>query len=143
MTGSKGLDGIPSGVLARRWGVPQCGVFRTLPSTLDAALLRPGRIDRQYKVGYPSKAGRKRTFEGYLSRVNHQLSDEDIDRLATISPYATGASIKDVTHDRAFAGADVSTVNVFCTIETRDHAHVREVHRLLRKSGVRICRKSH
>lgn len=31
-----GLDGIPSSVLARRWGVPQCGVFRTLPSTLDA-----------------------------------------------------------------------------------------------------------
>ncbi len=36
MTGSRGLDGIPSAVLARRWGVPQCGVFRTLPSTLDA-----------------------------------------------------------------------------------------------------------
>jgi BirA family transcriptional regulator, biotin operon repressor / biotin---[acetyl-CoA-carboxylase] ligase len=31
-----GLDGIPSSVLARRWGVPQCGVFHTLPSTLDA-----------------------------------------------------------------------------------------------------------
>lgn len=31
-----GLDGIPLSVLARRWGVPQCGVFRTLPSTLDA-----------------------------------------------------------------------------------------------------------
>ena len=31
-----GLDGIPSAVLARRWGVPQCGVFRTLPSSLDA-----------------------------------------------------------------------------------------------------------
>jgi len=36
MTGARGLDGIPSAVLARRWGVPQCGVFRTLPSTLDA-----------------------------------------------------------------------------------------------------------
>lgn len=36
MTGPRGLDGIPSSVLARRWGVPQCGVFRTLPSTLDA-----------------------------------------------------------------------------------------------------------
>jgi BirA family transcriptional regulator, biotin operon repressor / biotin---[acetyl-CoA-carboxylase] ligase len=31
-----GLDGIPSSVLARRWGVPQCGVFRTLASSLDA-----------------------------------------------------------------------------------------------------------
>ncbi|HEX3390895.1 MAG TPA: AAA family ATPase, partial [Streptosporangiaceae bacterium] len=29
-----------------------------LPEALDEALLRPGRIDRIYKVGYPSKAGR-------------------------------------------------------------------------------------
>lgn len=27
---------MPAAVLARRWGVPQCGVFRTLPSSLDA-----------------------------------------------------------------------------------------------------------
>jgi BirA family transcriptional regulator, biotin operon repressor / biotin---[acetyl-CoA-carboxylase] ligase len=30
------IDGIPAAVLARRWGVPQCGVFRTLTSSLDA-----------------------------------------------------------------------------------------------------------
>ena len=37
-----------------------------LPEALDQALLRPGRIDRIYRVGYPSKAGRVRTYEGYL-----------------------------------------------------------------------------
>lgn len=31
-----GIDDIPAAALARRWGVPQCGVFRTLPSALDA-----------------------------------------------------------------------------------------------------------
>ena len=30
------IDDIPAAVLARRWGVPQCGVFRTLTSSLDA-----------------------------------------------------------------------------------------------------------
>jgi BirA family biotin operon repressor/biotin-[acetyl-CoA-carboxylase] ligase len=30
------LDGIPASLLARRWGVPHCGVFRCLPSSLDA-----------------------------------------------------------------------------------------------------------
>ena len=30
------LDGVPAAELARRWGVPQCGLFRELPSTLDA-----------------------------------------------------------------------------------------------------------
>ena len=31
------------------------------PTALDEALLRPGRIDRMYRVGYPSKAGRIRS----------------------------------------------------------------------------------
>ena len=30
------LDGFPAHLLARRWGVPQCAVFRTLSSSLDA-----------------------------------------------------------------------------------------------------------
>ena len=41
-----------------------------LPEALDEALLRPGRIDRIYKVGYPTKAGRIRTYEGYLAKVH-------------------------------------------------------------------------
>jgi cell division protease FtsH len=70
-----------------------------MPQALDEALLRPGRIDRIYKVGYPSKAGRIRTYEGYFEKVQHQLGDEDIDKLATITPYATGATIKDLVNE--------------------------------------------
>ena len=70
-----------------------------MPDSLDAALLRPGRIDRIYKVGYPSKEGRKRTFEGYFSKVRNVLTDADLDKLATISPYATGATIKDIVNE--------------------------------------------
>ena len=49
-----------------------------MPSALDEALLRPGRIDRIYKVGYPSKAGRVRTYEGYFAKVSaraHRRAD--------------------------------------------------------------------
>ncbi len=70
-----------------------------MPQALDEALLRPGRIDRIYKVGYPSKAGRVRTYQGYLDRVRHELTAEDIDKLATITPYATGATIKDMVNE--------------------------------------------
>ncbi|TVZ01685.1 AAA family ATPase [Trebonia kvetii] len=70
-----------------------------MPSTLDEALLRPGRIDRMYRVGYPSKAGRIRTYEGYFAKVSHELTAEQIDKLATITPYATGASIKDMVNE--------------------------------------------
>jgi cell division protease FtsH len=70
-----------------------------MPEALDPALMRPGRIDRIYKVGYPSKAGRIRTYQGYLDRVAHELSAEQIDKLATITPYATGATIKDLVNE--------------------------------------------
>ena len=70
-----------------------------MPESLDEALLRPGRIDRIYKVGYPSKAGRMRTYEGYFAKVRNELTPEDIDKLATITPYATGATIKDLVNE--------------------------------------------
>jgi ATP-dependent Zn protease len=70
-----------------------------MPQALDEALLRPGRIDRIYKVGYPSKAGRVRTYQGYLAKVRHALTADDVDRLATITPYATGATIKDLVNE--------------------------------------------
>jgi cell division protease FtsH len=84
-----------------------------LPEALDEAMLRPGRIDRIYKVGYPSKAGRIRTYEGYLAKVRHELTPEQVDKLATITPYATGATIKDMVNEALItairAGRDVIT----------------------------------
>ena len=84
-----------------------------MPSTLDEALLRPGRIDRMYRVGYPSKKGRIRTYEGYFAKVAHELTEEQIDQLATITPYATGASIKDLVNESLITairdGRDVIT----------------------------------
>ena len=70
-----------------------------LPEALDPALRRPGRIDREYRVGYPSKEGRLRTFEGYLCKVQHELTPEQVDKLATITAYATGAKIKDMVNE--------------------------------------------
>ncbi|GLZ03499.1 hypothetical protein Acsp03_09660 [Actinomadura sp. NBRC 104412] len=84
-----------------------------MPEALDEALLRPGRIDRIYKVGYPSRAGRVRTYEGYFGKVRHELTPEEIDKLATITPYATGAGIKDLVNEALItairAGREVIT----------------------------------
>lgn len=70
-----------------------------LPTALDTALLRPGRIDRIYKVGYPMKDGRVRTFQGYFDRIRHTVTPAEVDRLATMTPGATGASIKDLVNE--------------------------------------------
>jgi ATP-dependent Zn protease len=70
-----------------------------MPQSLDEALLRPGRIDRIYKMGYPSKAGRIRTYQGYFAKVHNDLTPAQIERLATMTPYATGATIKDLVNE--------------------------------------------
>jgi ATP-dependent Zn protease len=74
-----------------------------LPESLDEALLRPGRIDRKFRVGYPSREGRIRTYRGYLDKVKNSLTDADIERLATSSPYASGAVIKDIVNEGLMA----------------------------------------
>jgi cell division protease FtsH len=91
-------------------------IFATnLPSALDAALLRPGRIDRMYKVGFPMKEGRIRTYEGYFAKIRHTVTADEIERLATMTPGATGASIKDLVNEAVLValrdGRDVVTWN--------------------------------
>jgi ATP-dependent Zn protease len=52
-----------------------------------------------YRVGYPSKAGRIRTYQGYFEKISHSLTADDIEKLAIITPYATGATIKDLVNE--------------------------------------------
>jgi len=74
--------------------------------------------------------------DGRLTRFTALISDRP-GGLAELTRViaASGASIKDIAHDRAFSGPDVSAVNAVCTVETRDHAHIRELHRVLRQHG--------
>jgi threonine dehydratase len=51
---------------------------------------------------------------------------------------STGASVKQVSHERAFGGADVSTVQVLCTVEVRDRAHTDELYDCLQQRGIRV-----
>jgi len=77
--------------------------------------------------------------DGRLARFTVRISDRPggLAELARLIA-ATGASIKDIAHDRAFSGPDVSAVNAVCTVETRDHAHVRHLHRELRRHGFSV-----
>ncbi|MEY2550702.1 MAG: threonine dehydratase [Verrucomicrobiota bacterium] len=75
--------------------------------------------------------------DGRLARFTAVISDRPgglADLAAKIA--SAGASIKQVVHDRAFAGSDVSAVHVQCTVETRNHAHLAELRDRLRESGV-------
>jgi threonine dehydratase len=75
--------------------------------------------------------------DGRLCRIVAHLSDRP-GSLAHLTKVlaSTGASVIDIHHDRHFTPADVGTVNVHCTLETRDAAHIAEVHAALRDAKI-------
>jgi threonine dehydratase len=74
--------------------------------------------------------------DGRLTRFTAIISDRPGGLAELCRVIATsGASIKDIAHDRAFSGPDVSAVHAVCTVETRDRAHIAALHRALKKNG--------
>jgi threonine dehydratase len=77
--------------------------------------------------------------DGRLTRFTAVISDRPGGLAALASCIAAaGASIKDISHDRAFAGPDVTAVRALCTVETRDRDHIRELHERLAAAGIPI-----
>src|SRR5882724_5714901 len=76
--------------------------------------------------------------DGRLCRFTAVISDRPggLADLAT-QIASTGASIKQVVHDRAFASSDVSAVHVLCTVETRDRNHLVQLRGKLQEHGVK------
>jgi cell division protease FtsH len=66
-------------------------------STLDPALLRPGRFDRKLHVGLPSGAGREDILEYYLAKVPHEPVDTA--RLSRATYGFTPAQIKNLVNE--------------------------------------------
>lgn len=75
--------------------------------------------------------------DGRLCRVTASISDRPggLARIAGIIA-GTGASVKDIAHDRNFGPADVANVRVEITLETRDAQHVEEIKKTLADAGV-------
>jgi len=55
---------------------------------------------------------------------------------------STGASVRQVTHERAFGGPDISTVLVLCTVEVRDRQHADLLLQTLQEKGIRVIERS-
>jgi threonine dehydratase len=77
--------------------------------------------------------------DGRLCQLTANISDRPggLARFASILA-DEGASVRDVEHDRAFAGDDVSQVVVHCVIETRDRDHAVRVRQRLEREGFRV-----
>jgi threonine dehydratase len=74
--------------------------------------------------------------DGRLCRFVARISD----RPGGLSDFAAvlaeaAVSIKTISHDRIFAGDDMSTVNVHCLVETRDREHIQTLKKCLADAG--------
>ena len=72
--------------------------------TLDPALTRPGRFDRQIEVGLPGRSERRSILELH-SRNKPLGGDVDLDRLAAETAYFSGASLENLLNEAAIQAA--------------------------------------
>ncbi|XP_063802003.1 AFG3-like protein 1 [Pseudophryne corroboree] len=78
------------------------------PDTLDPALMRPGRFDRQIFIGPPDIKGRASIFKVHLRplKLPESLSKDALSRkLAALTPGFTGADIANVCNEAALIAA--------------------------------------
>jgi threonine dehydratase len=77
--------------------------------------------------------------DGRLSRLTALIKDRP-GALAEFTGIVAqaGAGIREITHERAFSGPDVSEVHVLCIVETRDRAQIGTLHEALRHAGIRF-----
>jgi cell division protease FtsH len=74
------------------------------PDVLDAALLRPGRFDRQVVVDRPDYAGRSEILKVH-ARGKTLAADVDLDKIARRTPGFTGADLSNLLNEAAILAA--------------------------------------
>ncbi|HEY9602695.1 MAG TPA: ATP-dependent zinc metalloprotease FtsH3 [Allocoleopsis sp.] len=74
------------------------------PDVLDAALLRPGRFDRQVVVDRPDYAGRLEILRVH-SRGKTLAKDVDLEKIARRTPGFTGADLSNLLNEAAILAA--------------------------------------
>ncbi len=91
------------------------------PETLDPALLRPGRFDRQVLVDRPDLTGRLAILEIYAKKV--KLGDNvDLKAIATRTPGFAGADLANLVNEAALLAARRDSK----VVETQDFAEAIE-----------------
>jgi cell division protease FtsH len=81
------------------------------PETLDAALLRPGRFDRQVLVDRPDLSGRRTILDIYARKVK-LAAGVDLDRIAQATAGFAGADLANLVNEAALLAARVRRTSV-------------------------------
>lgn len=70
------------------------------PESLDPALLRPGRFDRQVRVELPDLKGREDILKVHANKIKHEDS-LDYNRIARMASGASGAELANIVNEAA------------------------------------------
>ena len=70
------------------------------PDTLDSALLRPGRFDRQVVIDLPTLKGRREILELHGKKIKF-AADADLDQIARGTPGFSGADLANLLNEAA------------------------------------------
>ncbi|MCL2396963.1 MAG: ATP-dependent metallopeptidase FtsH/Yme1/Tma family protein [Defluviitaleaceae bacterium] len=108
--------------------------------TLDEALLRPGRFDRQVEIGLPDLNGRKSILETH--RKNKPLADNiNLEELARQTVYFSGAMLENLLNEAAIQAAksgagkigqkeiDTAYYTIIAGSEKKDRSRIKEQER--------------
>lgn len=69
--------------------------------SLDTALRRPGRFDRELEIGIPNAAGRREILSILLQQMPHSLTEEEISTVASITHGYVGADMSALCQEAA------------------------------------------
>jgi threonine dehydratase len=114
------LAGLVPELKGKKVVLPLCGGnidLTTLDRVIERGLASDGRLYR-FSTTISDRPGGLAKFAGLLAEE--------------------GASIIDITHDRAFAEDDITTVAVHCVVETSDAGHIATLRDRLTREGFRV-----
>ena len=105
------------------------------PDLLDAALLRPGRLDRLIYCGLPDRSDRLAILRA-LSRQLHLAADVELPLIAAQTDDFTGADLGALL-------ADAQLAAVHDVLDRKDAAPAQEVRHVAFGDAFTTCSRSH
>ncbi|MFI3291103.1 MAG: ATP-dependent zinc metalloprotease FtsH [Opitutales bacterium] len=83
------------------------------PDVLDAALLRPGRFDRQVVIDLPDVIGREEILQVHSKKLSYE-ADVNLKKVAQMTPGCSGADLANLLNESAITAArrDSKTISM-------------------------------
>jgi threonine dehydratase len=113
-----------------------CGKLPELAGRRTVLILSGGNVDPLILTRVIEKG---LVAEGRLCRFTAVVSDRPggLAQLAHLIAQS-GASIREIAHDRAFSQTNITVAHVLCTVETENRQHIERLYQMLTQGGIAV-----